>query len=84
MYKYLLIFALLISCVSRPVPKKPQEEICPTIYDPHLCVITINSATFAGFGLNKCLALKKLKQTLIEQNHNSLLAQRAECGRVHK
>jgi hypothetical protein len=82
MFKYLLSFILLVGCVSRPAPTPEPQDVCATLYDPHLCLITIDSTTFAGHGSNRCLALRKLKQTLIERGHNPLLIQRAECGRV--
>ena len=83
MFKYLLSFVLLIGCASSPAPvPEPKQDVCTTLYDPHLCLITIDSTTFAGHGSNKCVALRKLKQTLIERGHNPLLIQRAECGRV--
>lgn len=82
MFKCSLFFVLLAGCVSHPAPVPKSQDVCATLYDPHLCLITIDSTSFAGHGQNKCLALKNLKKTLIEHNHNPLLIQRAECGRV--
>lgn len=82
MFKYLLSFVFLTGCATRPAPTPEPQDVCVTFYDPHLCLITIDSTTFANHGSNKCLALRKLKQTLIERGHNPLLIQRAECGRV--
>ena len=85
MFKYLMLFAL-VACKSVPAPQpqpSPAERACATVYDPHLCLITIDSTTFAGHGSNKCVALKKLRATLVERGHNPLIVQKAECGRVH-
>lgn len=93
MFKYLLSFVLLTGCVSRPAPApkptpKPTapvyepHDVCNTLYEPHICMITIDSTTFAAHGSNKCKAMNKLKQTLVEHNHNPLIAEKAECGQV--
>lgn len=82
MYKFLFSFILLAGCATPP--PKPKPDLCATVYDPHLCVLTIDSTTFAGHGTNRCLAIKQLEKTLEEHNHNPLVAQRAECGRVFK
>lgn len=84
MFKYLILF-VLVACQSTPAPQpqpSPAEMACATVYDPHICLITIDSTTFAGHGQNKCQALRKLRATLAERGHNPLIAQRAECGRV--
>jgi hypothetical protein len=83
MYKYFFPVIFLAGCVSVP-PQKTPSNVCEMTYDPYLCIITIDTATFAGYGANKCLALKELQATLIEHNHNPLVAQQAECGRVHQ
>jgi hypothetical protein len=83
MFKSLLSFMLLIGCISRPTPiPEPKQDVCAMLYDPHLCIIVIDSEAFSGHGSNKCLALKKLKQVLVERDHNPLLIQKAKCGRV--
>lgn len=84
MFKYMLSFVFLIGCATRPAPTTEPQGVCATLYDPHLCVVLIDSTTFAGYGSNECLALRKLKQTLMERDFNPLLAQKAECGRVFK
>lgn len=84
MFKYLILF-ILVACKSTPSPEEPTklpEGACTTVYDPHLCIITIDSTTFTGHGSNKCIALKKLRNTLIEKNHNTLIIVKAKCGRV--
>jgi hypothetical protein len=84
MFKYLMLLTL-VACKSTPAPQPqpfPTEKACATVYDPHLCLITIDSTTFAGHGSNKCVALKKLRATLVERGHNPLISQKAECGRV--
>jgi hypothetical protein len=84
MFKYLFLF-ILVACKSTPVPQTPTKsptETCTMVYDPHLCIITIDSTTFTGHGSNKCIALKKLRNSLLEKNHNPLILVRAECGRV--
>lgn len=94
MIKYLVSFVLLVGCASNPVPA-PQpttppstsddedpHSFCVTVYEPHFCLVTVNTKTFAGHGSNKCEAIKKLKQKLIKNNHDPLLAEKAECGRV--
>lgn len=85
MFKYLISFMLLAGCVSRPSPtSEPQGDLCAMLHDPHLCILTINDKTFAGQGSNKCLALRELRQTLLENKHNPLLIEQAECGRVFR
>lgn len=72
---------LLIGCATAPKPEKP--DLCATVYDPHLCLITIDSTTFAAHGSNRCVAIRKLKKTLEERGHNPLIVEKAECGRVY-
>jgi hypothetical protein len=78
----LLLLLLLVGCATAPKPKQP--DLCATVYDPHLCLITIDSTTFAAHGSNRCVAVRKLKKTLEERNHNPLIVEKAECGRVHE
>jgi hypothetical protein len=82
MYKFLFSFILLAGCAT--TPPKPKPDLCATVYDPHLCILTIDSTTFAAYGANRCLALKQLEKTLEKHNHNPLVVQLAECGRVFK
>lgn len=77
------LFALiLVGCATAPQPSK-KTDLCTTVYDPHLCLITINSTTFAAHGSNRCVAVRKLKKTLEERGHNPLIVEKAECGRVY-
>lgn len=74
---------LLVGCASGPqAPKQP--DLCATVYDPHLCLITIDKQTFAARGSNRCVAIRKLKKTLEERGHNPLIVEKAECGRVYE
>lgn len=86
MFKYLFLF-ILVACKSTPAPEAPTklpEGACTTVYDPHLCLITIDNTPFTGHGLNKCTALKKLRSALVEKGHNPLIVVRAKCGKVFK
>ena len=75
--KIALIAALLVGCAStKPVP----QAVCPAIYDPHLCLVTVGSATYGGYGSNRCDALNKLKLNM-ERNGVTQHGE-VECGRV--
>ena len=83
MFRYFILL-LLVACKTTPEPVPNPQELCTTLYDPHLCLITIDSTTFGGQGSNRCIALRNLRQALIENKHNPLLTEIAECGRVFK
>jgi len=82
MFKYLFFIMFLLSC-STTAPYS-SVFVCTAEYNPHLCTITIDDALYAGYGLNRCNALKSLEQSLKNQNQNPLLAYKAQCGKVYK
>lgn len=55
-------FTALVGCVHTPETVQPKyiEPQCTAEYRPHLCVATIGSATYGGYGTNKCLARRSL------------------------
>lgn len=79
-----LLSLLLVGCATAPKAPPEQPDLCATVYDPHLCLITIDSTTFAAHGSNRCVAIRKLKKTLEERGHNPLIVEKAECGRVYE
>lgn len=79
-----LLLLLLVGCATAPQPPLEQPDLCTTVYDPHLCLITIDKQTFAAHGSNRCVAIRKLKKTLEERGHNPLIVEKAECGRVYQ
>jgi hypothetical protein len=84
----IFIFALLLTSASCATtePKQPTQipEMCPTNYDPHLCLISIDQEMFAAHGENKCVALKNLKRLLVSKNHNPELTKIVKCGPVYQ
>lgn len=77
------LLLLLVGCATAPKAPPEKPDLCSTVYDPHLCLITIDSTTFAAHGSNRCVAVRKLKKTLEERGHNPLIVEKAECGRVY-
>lgn len=81
--KITLIAALgllgLVGCAHT----KAETPVCSTEYRPHLCMVTIGSATYAGYGTNKCLARKKLAERLEQAGINAPDGA-VECGGVIK
>lgn len=82
MLRYFILLLLAACKTTTPPQPKDVQKLCASLYDPHLCIIVIDDTAFAGHGSNKCLALRKLRQVLVDSNHNPLLTQRASCGRV--
>lgn len=82
MKNIVLLSLLLIGCKTIEEPKQQQPDLCATVYDPHLCLIIIDSNDFASHGSNRCVAIRNLQKILEEHNHNPLIVKKAQCGRV--
>jgi hypothetical protein len=57
--KLLNIVGILLTATGCASTK--QVEVCPTTYDPHLCLMAVDGAIYEEYGSNKCKTLNKLK-----------------------
>lgn len=73
--KITAVTALLVGCAST------KPAVCPAIYDPHLCLVTVEGDSFGGYGRNKCEALASLQKNLSREGISADLS-KAECGRA--
>lgn len=82
MNKKLPWFFLLIGCqTTHPVVEK--TIVCTTEYEPHLCVLTIDDIMYAGYGTNRCNALKSLQESLKIHKHNPNVSYKSNCEKVY-
>jgi len=73
--KTVAVAIFLVGCAST------KPAVCPAIYDPHLCLLTVNGDSFGGYGRNKCEAVNHLKRNLDREGISADLS-KVECGRA--
>lgn len=80
--KIISIAATATSCAHTKRTSAPPPVVCPAVYQPYLCLVTVKGEHYAAYGTNRCEALKKLATTLELAGRNADLLE-VECGEVH-
>lgn len=78
--KFISVAALVVGCAH--TKHTPSPVVCPAVYQPYLCLVTVKDEHYAAYGTNRCEALKKLAATLERAGANADSIE-VECGEVH-